>query len=87
MQCGSPKMSLHFMVGADMKFLPVALASMVSKFVRELLIENINQYFICRCSDLKPTAGYWKDGLRFIHDLKRKSPGFEINMTQLVRCR
>ncbi|MHC4757183.1 MAG: ribonuclease H family protein [Planctomycetota bacterium] len=81
------KMNLHFIVGADMKFLPVSLASMVSKFVRELLVENINSYFACRCSDLKPTAGYWKDGLRFIKDLRKNNPSLEINMGQLVRCR
>jgi hypothetical protein len=80
-------MHLHFIVGADMKFLPVSLASMVSKFVRELLIENINGYFLSRCSDLKPTAGYWKDGLRFIKDLKNNAPRLKVNMQQLVRCR
>jgi len=83
----SRTMRLHFIVGADMAFLPVSLASMVSKFIRELLIENINSYFTCRCSDLKPTAGYWKDGERFIKDLKRSDPALNIDMTQLVRCR
>jgi ribonuclease HII len=83
----SREMHLHFVVGADMKFLPVSLASMVSKFVRELLIENINGYFLSRCSDLKPTAGYWKDGLRFIKDLKNSNPRLKVDMQQLVRCR
>ncbi|MHC5076837.1 MAG: hypothetical protein ACYTFM_10450 [Planctomycetota bacterium] len=87
LQLNTKKMSLHFIVGADMRFLPVSLASMVSKFVRELLIENINGYFLSRCSDLKPTAGYWKDGLRFIKDLKNSDPRLKINMQQLIRCR
>ncbi|MHC4293027.1 MAG: ribonuclease H family protein [Planctomycetota bacterium] len=87
LQLGQKKMRLHFVVGADMKFLPVSLASMVSKFLRELLIANINGYFIRHCSDLKPTAGYWTDGLRFIKDLKSSDVGLKVDMGQLVRCR
>jgi len=80
-------MRLHFAVGADERFLPVSLASMVSKYMRELLVQNINRYFAGFLSDLRPTAGYWKDGLRFIEDLKTKIPHLQINMDQLVRCR
>ena len=87
LQSGQKKMRLHFVVGADMKFLPVSLASMVSKFLRELLIENINSYFVHRCSDLKPTAGYWKDGLRFIKDLENSDFALDVDMKQLIRCR
>jgi len=36
---------------------------------------------------LRPTAGYWKDGLRFIEDLKTNIPGLQVDMEQLVRCR
>jgi len=78
---------LHFVVGADERFLPVSLASMVSKYLRELLIHNINRYFTGFHSDLRPTAGYWKDGLRFIDDLKTNIPGLQVDMEQLVRSR
>ena len=81
------KMRLHFVVGADGRFLPVSLASMVSKYLRELLVANINRYFAGFHTDLRPTAGYWKDGLRFIEDLKENIPHIRYDREQLVRCR
>ncbi|OHB55115.1 MAG: hypothetical protein A2173_04705 [Planctomycetes bacterium RBG_13_44_8b] len=80
-------MRVHFIVGADENFLPVSLASMVSKYLRELLVDNINCYFLHLCPDIKPTAGYWKDGLRFIKDLQVKAPHVKFNSDQLIRCR
>jgi ribonuclease HII len=40
------RMRLHFVVDADEKFLPVSLASMMSKYVRELLVGCVNRYFM-----------------------------------------
>ncbi len=80
-------MRIHFVVGADDKYLPVSLASMVSKYLRELLIGNINKYFTCLGEGLKPTAGYWKDGVRFVEDLKNNFPHIQFNSKQLIRCR
>lgn len=87
MRANGKRMRLHFVVGADERFLPVSLASMVSKYLRELLIENMNRYFVGFHSGLKPTAGYWKDGLRFIEDLKVNIPNLQVDMERLVRCR
>ncbi|MHC4346425.1 MAG: hypothetical protein ACYSUP_17270 [Planctomycetota bacterium] len=81
------KMRLHFVVGADASFMPVALASMVSKYIRELLIASINRYFMRLDAGLRPTAGYWKDGLRFIEDLKANPGHVEFDSNQLIRCR
>jgi ribonuclease HII len=81
------QMRLHFVVGADQRFFPVSLASMVSKYVRELLVDNMNRYFTELIPELKPTAGYWKDGLRFIEDLKKNTPRVTFDSSQLVRLR
>lgn len=78
---------LSFEVGADKHHLPVSLASMVSKYVRELLMERINCYFASRNPDLKPTAGYWTDGLRFLNDVRTSLPDLHIDQHRLVRCR
>jgi len=80
-------MRLHFVVGADERFFPVSLASMVSKYLRELLVGNINRYFTGYHTALKPTAGYWKDGLRFIEDLRKNVPPVQFDSNQLIRCR
>ncbi len=87
LKAGGKSMRLHFVVKADDRFLPVSLASMTSKYLRELLIGNINRYFNSFDADLKPTAGYWKDGLRFIEDIKTNLPDVRFDSEQLIRSR
>ena len=87
LQAGGKTMRVHFVVGADGRFMPVSLASMVSKYLRELLIGSINSYFAGFSDDLKPTAGYWKDGLRFIEDIKTSLPHVQFDSDQLIRSR
>ncbi len=87
LQAKDKRMRLHFIVRADDRYLPVSLASMVSKYLRELLVYNINRYFTGFGADLKPTAGYWKDGLRFIQDIKTNLPHVKYDDNQLIRCR
>ena len=81
------QIDIHFCVKADQKHLPVALASMISKYLRECLVGCINRYFIAFCHDLKPTAGYWQDGQRFIQDLAVKCPQVHVDQALLVRSR
>ena len=87
LQADGKGMRLHFAVDADEQFLPVSLASMISKYLRELLVDNINRYFAGFNVDLRPTAGYWKDGLRFIEDVKKNTPHIQFDSNQLIRCR
>jgi ribonuclease HII len=81
------KMRIHFVVKADQRYMPVCLASMVSKYVRELLVARINRYFLSRHAELKPTAGYFKDGRRFIADIKTLIPNLKYDPNLLIRCR
>lgn len=81
------RMRLFFSVDADETSLPVSLASMTSKYLRELFVDNINRYFAGYGTDLKPTAGYWKDGLRFIKDIKTNLSHVPFDSNQLIRCR
>ncbi len=83
----SRSVHLSFEIGADERHLPVSLASMVSKYIRELLMECMNGYFAAMNPDLKPTAGYWTDGLRFLADLQRCVPDLQIDRQRFVRCR
>jgi len=87
MRTNNRKIRVHFVVGADSKFLPVSLASMACKYLREVLVENINNYFLSFNPAIKPTAGYWQDGLRFIEDIKTHIPNLSFNANQLIRCR
>jgi ribonuclease HII len=87
LQADGRSMRIHFVVGADGRFLPVSLASMVSKYIRELMVGCMNRYFAGLSVDLKPTAGYWKDGLRFIEDIKTHLPDVKFDSNQLIRSR
>jgi ribonuclease HII len=78
-------MRIHFCIKADIKYLPVCLASMASKYLREVLMEAQNTYFCGLCKDLKPTAGYWEDGQRFLADLAEKLPSLTFDKKQLIR--
>jgi hypothetical protein len=51
------------------RHLPVALASMVCKYLRELSMRLFNQYWADRQPGLKPTAGYPLDAVRFRNDI------------------
>jgi hypothetical protein len=51
------------------RHLPVALASMLCKYVRELSMELFNQFWCSRLPGLKSTAGYPVDALRFKQDI------------------
>ncbi len=68
-------MDVSFIVGADSKYFPTALASMFSKYIRELFIKLFNTFWQEKVQDIKPTAGYPEDARRFlsqIHDIKNK---------------
>jgi ribonuclease HIII len=56
---------LKFQPRADSQSSLVALASMVSKFLREKWMDQFNAWFARRLPDLKPTAGYPVDAKRF----------------------
>ncbi|MBU0639146.1 MAG: hypothetical protein KKB50_09805 [Planctomycetes bacterium] len=61
---------VDFSVEADQTCLPVALASMLAKYVRELLMERFNAYWRQWLPTLRPTAGYYSDALRFLRDIE-----------------
>jgi hypothetical protein len=55
---------------AEDAHLPVALASMAAKLVRELAMARFNRYWGARVPELKPTAGYVQDARRWLGDVK-----------------
>lgn len=65
----APDHIVQFMPEAESAHLPVALASMAAKFVRELSMLRFNRYWCARCPELKPTAGYSTDARRWLTDM------------------
>ena len=85
LKMGGKTVKIHFVVEADDRFLPVSLASMVCKYLREMLNECMNAYFLGLYPHLKPTAGYWQDGTRFVEELK--AAGCVIDKERFIRIR
>lgn len=62
---GETRIDVRFRAGGE-SFLPTALASMASKYLRELAMRAFNDFWCGRVHDLAPTAGYPRDARRFM---------------------
>jgi len=58
------RVDIGFYVGGE-RFLPVALASMTAKYLRETAMRPLNEFWRRHVPGLKPTAGYPTDSWRF----------------------
>ena len=58
------RVEVRFQTKAE-SHLPVALASMASKYLRELAMRALNGFWCSRVPRLRPTAGYPQDARRF----------------------
>ena len=67
--------------------MPVALASMVSKYVREVVMMQFNKFWEHHLPDLKPTKGYPQDAARFWQDIETKCAELAIEKSDIWRCR
>lgn len=76
---------ISFTVDAEAVHLPVALASMTAKYVRELWMQRLNRFFTSRVEGLEPTAGYVTDGRRFMDRIRPSLDRDGIDCTRLVR--
>lgn len=78
---------VSFSVGGDERMLPVALASMLSKYVRELCMTMLNGFWSQHVADLVPTAGYYSDGRRFRVDIQPAVESLSVDEGMLYRNR
>jgi len=76
---------IRFVKEGESHHLPVALASIVSKYTRELFMTCFNEYWNTRVSDLRPTAGYYQDGKRFLSDIDAAVREQGIDCDRFVR--
>jgi hypothetical protein len=67
---GGRTVRIRFQREADATDRAAALASMAAKYVRELFMEGLNGFFASRIEGLRPTAGYYGDGRRFLDDVR-----------------
>jgi ribonuclease HII len=77
--------TLTFLPEAESAHLPVALASMTAKYVRELMMLRLNRFFTAHLPELKPTAGYYGDGRRYLREVEHLLPRLGIDRDTFVR--
>ncbi|HCN20356.1 MAG: hypothetical protein A3C38_07365 [Planctomycetes bacterium RIFCSPHIGHO2_02_FULL_50_42] len=81
------RMRISFLQSAEDAHLPVALASMYCKYIRELYLKLFNGFWQERLPGLKPTAGYPEDAQRFLKDINGLKTRLGISDEILVRDR
>ena len=78
---------VSFSQGGESKCLVTALASMIAKYTREMLMGCFNRWWNERLPTLVPTAGYYTDGVRFLKDVSPHLSKFGVRREQFVRER
>jgi hypothetical protein len=68
-RCTDSQREIRFISKGE-RFLPTALASMTAKYLRELSMLAFNAFWAERVPNLRPTAGYPGDALRFWNDIE-----------------
>ena len=84
---GIQRREIIFRAKADQVSLPSALASMVSKYLRELAMRAFNDFWMSHVADLRPTAGYPLDAKRFMRQIEPARKRLGIDGRVLWRCR
>jgi ribonuclease HII len=74
----------QFSVGSE-RYFPVALASMVAKYMRELEMHLLNDYWGSLIPNLKRTQGYPNDARRFWNDIEPSLTKQSLQRAQLWR--
>jgi len=69
------------------ELLPVALASMTAKYLRETLMRQFNVWWQQQLPGLKPTQGYPVDAKRFLADIRHLLQPLQISESLLWRNR
>jgi hypothetical protein len=78
------RIEVRFRPGAE-AFLPTALASMTSKYLRELAMRAFNDFWCGHVQGLAPTAGYPRDAHRFMAAIE--STQAELGIAKAVMWR
>lgn len=78
-------MGVLFMVESEAAHLPVALASMLAKLTRELMMARFNRFWCGRMPELKPTAGYRADGWRWLEEASKGGVVDSPRRAEMVR--
>lgn len=79
--------TVSFQEKGESACLATALASMIAKYTREALMHRFNRWWCGRVEGLKPTAGYYTDGVRFLEDTRGIRAQLGVHDAMLIRER
>jgi len=77
---------LRFQMKAESHF-PVAVSSMIAKYLRETSMELFNRFWTTRIPGLKPTKGYPQDAKRFRREIEMECESLGLSESDWWRCR
>ncbi len=81
------ELAVSFESKADQNHMPVALASMVAKYLRERHMDAFNLWWQSKIEGLEPTAGYPQDAKRFLEIVGPRLTELAVPMDVLWRQR
>ena len=84
---GPSTVRIVFAEKAEAQCLPVAAASMLSKYLREALMRRFNAFWRQHAPGVSPTAGYHPDGVRFVDQVADARRRLGIRDEDLIRSR
>lgn len=79
--------SFTFAAEGESRHLPVALASILSKYQREVFMHAFNAFWRRHAPQVAPTAGYYVDGQRFLREADDAIRRLGVDRALLVRSR
>jgi ribonuclease HII len=81
------KTLIIFREKAERHCLATALASMICKYVRELYMTMFNRWWAQHLADVKPTAGYYTDAMRWLEETQGHFARLGVTRAELVRIK
>jgi hypothetical protein len=81
------RIEIEFSSEGETAHFPIALASVYSKYVREIFMRIFNEYWSKLQGDLRPTAGYYTDAQRWLREASPLLNQLGVDFNRLVRAR
>ena len=78
---------IEFVTRGDQRHFSVALASIISKYTRELYMRVFNEYWTHQVEGIRPTAGYYTDAKRWLGEMSTELDRRKVDRRLLVRSR
>lgn len=80
-------MVISFIQDSETSYFPIALASMCCKYIRELFILLFNSFWQEKVPGIRPTAGYYQDGQRFLNQIAAVKRALGIKDELIIRLK